>query len=100
LSSSQYRSKYVPRVVVTDTLKSYDAAKRELLLGVEHYQDRYLNNHHARDRGPEAGPRLTTILPDLTPAEALDTTRVHRVAGRMAAPRRRHRRAVLCLLTG
>jgi putative transposase len=27
---------YVPRVIVTDKLKSYDAAKRELLPGVEH----------------------------------------------------------------
>jgi magnesium chelatase family protein len=26
--------------------------------------------------------RLTTILPDLTVAEALETTRIHRVAGR------------------
>jgi magnesium chelatase family protein len=26
--------------------------------------------------------RLTTILPDLTLAEALETTRIHRVAGR------------------
>jgi putative transposase len=35
---------YVPRVIVTDKLKSYRAAKREILLGVEHRQHRYLNN--------------------------------------------------------
>ena len=35
---------YVPRVIVTDKLKSYDAAKREILPGVEHRQSRYLNN--------------------------------------------------------
>jgi putative transposase len=35
---------YVPRVIITDTLKSYDAAKREILPGVEHRQSRYLNN--------------------------------------------------------
>jgi putative transposase len=35
---------YVPRVIVTDKLKSYNAAKRELLPGVEHRQHRYLNN--------------------------------------------------------
>jgi putative transposase len=29
--------KYVPRVVVTDKLKRYGAAKREILLGVEHH---------------------------------------------------------------
>jgi len=35
---------YVPRVIVTDTLGSYAAAKREILPGVEHRQSRYLNN--------------------------------------------------------
>jgi putative transposase len=35
---------YVPRVVVTDKLKSYGAAKRKILPGVEHRQSRYLNN--------------------------------------------------------
>jgi len=35
---------YTPRVVVTDKLKSYAAAKRKILPGVEHRQSRYLNN--------------------------------------------------------
>jgi transposase-like protein len=35
---------YVPRVIVTDTLKSYGAAKREILPGVEHRQHKGLNN--------------------------------------------------------
>ncbi len=35
---------YVPRVVITDKLASYGAAKREVLPGVEHRQSRYLNN--------------------------------------------------------
>lgn len=35
---------YVPRVIVTDKLGSYGAAKRELLPSVEHRQGRYLNN--------------------------------------------------------
>ena len=35
---------YVPRVIVTDKLKSYAAAKRKILSGVEHRQSRYLNN--------------------------------------------------------
>lgn len=35
---------YVPLVIVTDKLKSYGAAKREILPGVEHRQHRYLNN--------------------------------------------------------
>jgi putative transposase len=36
--------RYVPRVLITDQLKSYGAAKREILSGVEHRQHRYLNN--------------------------------------------------------
>jgi putative transposase len=35
---------YVPRVIITDQLKRYGAAKREILPGVEHRQHRYLNN--------------------------------------------------------
>ena len=35
---------YTPRVIVTDKLKSYAAAKRKILPGVEHRQSRYLNN--------------------------------------------------------
>ena len=35
---------YVPRVIITDKLKSYAAAKRRILPGVEHRQSRYLNN--------------------------------------------------------
>jgi putative transposase len=34
---------YVPRVIITDKLKSYGAAKQEILPGVEHRQHRYLN---------------------------------------------------------
>ena len=36
--------RYIPRVIVTDKLKSYAAAKREILPSVEHRQSRYLNN--------------------------------------------------------
>ena len=35
---------YMPRVIVMDKLRSYAAAKREVLPGVEHRQNRYLNN--------------------------------------------------------
>jgi putative transposase len=44
--------KYVPRVMVTDQLESYGAAKREKLLGVEHRQHRYLNNHAENSHQP------------------------------------------------
>ena len=34
---------YVPRVLITDKLKSYGVAKREVLPDVEHRESRYLN---------------------------------------------------------
>jgi putative transposase len=43
---------YVPRVIVTDKLKSYRAAKREILPGVEHRQHRYLNNRAENSHQP------------------------------------------------
>jgi putative transposase len=43
---------YVPRVVITDKLKSYGAAKREILPGVEHRQRRYLNNRCENSHRP------------------------------------------------
>jgi putative transposase len=43
---------YVPRVLITDKLKSYSAAKRELLPSVEHRQHRYLNNRAENSHQP------------------------------------------------
>jgi putative transposase len=43
---------YVPRVIITDKLKSYGAAKREMLPGVEHRQHRYLNNRAENSHQP------------------------------------------------
>jgi putative transposase len=36
--------RYVPRVLITDKLRSYGAAKAVVLRGVEHYQQRYQND--------------------------------------------------------
>jgi putative transposase len=44
--------RYVPRVIVTDKLRSYAAAKREVLPGVEHRQSRYLNNRAEASHQP------------------------------------------------
>jgi putative transposase len=44
--------RYVPRVIITDQLKSYGAATRELLPGVEHRQSRYLNNRCEQSHRP------------------------------------------------
>jgi putative transposase len=43
---------YIPRVIITDKLKSYAAAKREMLPGVEHRQHRYLNNRAEKSHQP------------------------------------------------
>src|SRR5690242_11295285 len=43
---------YVPRVIITDKLKSYGAAKREILPGVEHRQSRYLHNRCENSHRP------------------------------------------------
>ncbi len=43
---------YVPRVIVTDKLKSYSAAHRGLLPQVEHRQSRYLNNRAENSHWP------------------------------------------------
>jgi putative transposase len=43
---------YVPRVIVTDKLRSYGAAKRAALPDVEHRQSRYLNNRSESSHWP------------------------------------------------
>jgi putative transposase len=43
---------YVPRVLITDKLKSYGAAKREVMPSVEHRQHRYLNNRAENSHQP------------------------------------------------
>src|SRR5262252_9221588 len=49
--------RYIPRVIVTEKLKSYAAAQREILPSVEPRQSRYLNNRaevsHQPTRRPE-----------------------------------------------
>jgi putative transposase len=42
----------VPRVVVTDKLRSYGAAHREVMPSVEHRQSQYLNNRAENSRQP------------------------------------------------
>jgi putative transposase len=43
---------YVPRVIITDKLTSYRAAKREVLPNVKHRQHRYLNNRAENSHQP------------------------------------------------
>src|SRR4029434_7331582 len=42
----------VPRVIITDKLKSYGAAKREIVPGVEHRQHRYLTHRAETSHQP------------------------------------------------
>jgi len=44
--------RYVPRVVVTDKLKSYAAAKAKIIPGAEHRQSRSLNNRAENSHQP------------------------------------------------
>ena len=46
---------YVPRVIVTDKLRSYGVAQRKILPEVEHRQSRYLN----------AAPKTHIVRPDV-----------------------------------
>ena len=46
------RLAYVPRVVITDKLASYGAARREVLPGVEHRQHKRLNNRAENSHQP------------------------------------------------
>jgi len=44
--------RYVPRVIITDKLKSYSAAKAEALPGVDHCQQKYQNNRAENSHQP------------------------------------------------
>ena len=46
------RCQYIPRVIITDRLRSYGAAMRELLPSIEHRQYRYLNNRAENSHQP------------------------------------------------
>jgi putative transposase len=43
---------YTPRVLITDKLKSYAVAKREVLPDVDHRESRYLNNRAENSHRP------------------------------------------------
>jgi putative transposase len=44
--------RYVPRVIITDKLKSYSAARAELMPSVEHLQQKYQNNRAENSHQP------------------------------------------------
>jgi hypothetical protein len=53
----------VPRMIITDELKSYGTAKREMLPSVEHRQYRYLNNRAENSHQPTCPSRSAAIQP-------------------------------------
>ena len=44
--------RYVPRVIITDKLKSYSAARAEVVPSVEHLQEKYQNNRAENSHQP------------------------------------------------
>ncbi len=62
---------YVPRVLITDKLGSYGAAKRECLSGVEHRQSRYLNNRVENSHQPTR--RRERVMPKVQVSRARST---------------------------
>jgi putative transposase len=44
--------RYVPRVIVTDKLRSYNAARVEIMPSVEHVQQKYQNNRAENSHQP------------------------------------------------
>ena len=56
----------VPRVIVTDKLASYGAAKRELLPSVGHRQHRYLNNRAANSHQCGSRKPVATVIRQLS----------------------------------
>jgi putative transposase len=44
--------RYIPRVIITEKLKSYSAAKRDILPGVKHRQHKGLNNRAENSHQP------------------------------------------------
>ena len=44
--------RFAPRIIVTDKLRSYGVARRDILPGVEHRQSRYLNNRAENSHQP------------------------------------------------
>jgi putative transposase len=67
---------YVPRVIVTDKLRSYGVAQRHLLPGVEHRQSRYLNNRAENSHRPTRR-RERQMQRFKTPEQAQDFLSAH-----------------------
>jgi putative transposase len=85
---------YVPRVLITDKLQSYGAAKAELLPGVEHRQHKGLNNRAENSHQPtrERERRMRRFK---SPAQAQRFLSVHGIIGSHFRPGRHRLRATV-----
>jgi len=63
LSQATKGLRYVPHAIITAQLRSYGAAKAEMLPSVEHLQQKYLNNRAENSHQPTkiAGARDETV---------------------------------------
>ena len=82
---------YVPRVIITDQLKSCEAACKELLLGVEHRQHKGLNNRAELSHQPTR-QRERPMRRFKSPGHAQRFLSVHGPINNLFRPRR-HRMA-------
>jgi putative transposase len=78
---------YVPRVLVTDKLRSYGVAKRHLLPDVEHRQSRYLNNPAENSHRPTRR-RERRMQRFKSPGQAQDFLSAHAFIHGLFHPRR------------
>jgi putative transposase len=80
---------YIPRVIVTDKLKSYGAAKRQVLPNVEHRQSRNLNNRAEKSHRPTRR-RERQMQRFKSPSQAQDFLSAHAfIYGHFHPPRHR-----------
>ena len=86
--------RYVPRVIVTDKLESYGAAKREILPGIEHRQHRYLYNRAGNSHQPTR-QRERRMRRFKSPAQAQRFLSVHGTIGSHFRPGRHRLRATV-----
>jgi putative transposase len=102
---------YVPRVIITDKLKSYGVAKRDILPGGEHRQHRYLNNRAENSHHPtrqrertmrrfKSASRAQRFLSAPGPILAHFRPTRHRLTARASRQEMAHRRPMWQEVTG
>ena len=89
-TSANYKSDCDPRVMITVRLRSYGAAKAEVLPGVEHPQQQYQNNHGkftSADQIGRAGDEAFQVIgPHPTFLSAFGITNSHFRVGDISVP--------------